>query len=287
MSTISPLLGISKIMDQYSTVIVGFDGVVYDGQNVSYDAVKALAQARLSGKNVILLSNSAYRVQHIIDILKKHNIPLNVFSLVMTAGEMVRYMLKKKSKKFSRFGKKYYRIGNDTDIAIMSGLDYERVTDINDAEFIFVGGAKNPSDTAEANRATLEYATTLNLPMLCVGNDISNHSKGEICNASGAFAEQYAVMGGEVCTYGKPDQTFLKYVLESFPTDKENLLIVGDNIQTDIKMANLYGADSVLITKGVHINFLGEGYIPDVQRASELAANYEVYPKYVLSDLRW
>ena len=287
MSTISPLLGVSKIIDQYSTLVVGFDGVIYNGNNISYDAIKALAQARLSGKEVVLLSNSAYRVQHIINIFKKHNVPLNIFSLIMTAGEMVHYMLKKKSKRFAGFGKKYYRIGNSTDIEVMSGLEYERVTDINNAEFIFVGGAGSPEDTAEANRSALEYATTLSLPMLCVGNDILNHIDGQICNAPGAFAEQYAVMGGAVYTYGKPDQTILQYVLETFPTAPEKLLIIGDNIQTDIKMANLCGADSILISKGVHINFLGEGYIPDVKRAAELAANYEVYPKYILSDLRW
>ena len=42
-----------------------------------------------------------------------------------------------------------------------------------------------------------------------------------------------------------------------------------------------------MVSKGVHVNFLGEGYIPDVAKTREMANNYDAYPDYVISNLRW
>ena len=53
------------------------------------------------------------------------------------------------------------------------------------------------------------------------------------------------------------------------------------------KSANFLNADTVLISKGIHVNFLGEGYIPDVEKTREMSQDYEVYPDYVISGLRW
>ena len=66
-----------------------------------------------------------------------------------------------------------------------------------------------------------------------------------------------------------------------------NVLVIGDNVATDIKGATLLEWDSMLISKGVHVNFLGEGYIPDVAKTRELSNGYDASPSYVISNLRW
>ena len=78
----------------------------------------------------------------------------------------------------------------------------------------------------------------------------------------------------------------MQYALEGLD-QVGNILIVGDNVATDIKSASLLKLDSVLISKGRHVNFLGEGYIPDVAKTRELSNNYDVSPNYVISALRW
>ena len=55
----------------------------------------------------------------------------------------------------------------------------------------------------------------------------------------------------------------------------------------DVTVDELLGVDSALISKGIHINFLGEGYIPDVTKTRELASNFDAIPDYVISNLRW
>lgn len=148
--------------------------------------------------------------------------------------------------------------------------------------------AAKQSDVIEDYLPTLEHAAGMGIPLVCAGNDTSSYKDGEICLAPGAVAEQYAVLGGKIITVGKPDAKIIAYALDGIPdVRKENVLIIGDNIATDIKGANLLGVSSALISKGVHVNFLGEGYIPDVAKTRELATNFDAYPDFVISNLRW
>ena len=93
-------------------------------------------------------------------------------------------------------------------------------------------------------------------------------------------------MGGRIITLGKPDAAMFNYCLSAL-SEAGNVLVIGDNLATDIKGATILGFDSALISKGVHVNYLGEGYIPDVAKTRELAANFDVSPQYVISNLRW
>ena len=151
-----------------------------------------------------------------------------------------------------------------------------------------MGSAADPEATIDQYMQILEYAASMNIPLICAGNDTSSFQSGKICLAAGAVAEQYAALGGRIITVGKPDPKILSYTLEGMDDiSPKNILFIGDNITTDIKGANLVGVDCVLVSKGVHVNFLGEGYIPDVAKTREIANNYDAYPDYVISNLRW
>ena len=104
---------------------------------------------------------------------------------------------------------------------------------------------------------------------------------------SGAVAEQYALLGGRVITMGKPNKQMIDYAKECFSNKFANFIFIGDSFTTDMKSANVLAADMVLISKGIHVNFLGEGYIPDVEKTRNMAQDYEIYPDYVMSGLRW
>ena len=87
---------------------------------------------------------------------------------------------------------------------------------------------------------------------------------------------------------GKPDTKVIDYALDGLDVkDRSKVLLIGDNLATDIKGANLSGLSAALVTKAVHVNFLGEGYIPDVAKTRELATNFDAYPDFIISNLRW
>lgn len=289
MKMIRPIVNISKIIDNYDAVIVGFRGVLTEGDSIKQDAVNALFNIRKAGKRIVLCTNSALRSTQIADFFVSYKVPLKVFDALVSAGEILHYKLKFPNQEFSSLGKNYLQIGNKKHYAIFDNLDFKRVYSFNQASFLFVGEAENENDTIEKYLPILNQAASMGLPLLAVGNDTSTFMNEKIALSAGAIAEQYAVLGGKILTIGKPDPMVMTYCIEALPQDiaKEKILVIGDNIATDIKAANLLNMPSVLISKGVHINFLGEGYISDVAKTRELATSLDAYPDCVISNLRW
>lgn len=286
MKFIKPVVGISKITDNFDSIICGYNGVLSKGDNINAEALNALSKCILSGKEVIILSNSYKRVKDIADMIKETDAQvLQSLKSIITAGEILHYKLKH-PQSLGISGKRYYNLGSKDANNIFDGLDYQEVSDISQADFIFMGAVKNQEDVIENYVSELEYAVSVGMAFLCVGNDTATYKNGEICIGAGAVAEQYALLGGKVITIGKPDTKVLHYATESL-THKDKILIIGDSFTTDIKSSKFVNAETVLISKGIHVNFLGEGYIPDVQKARDMAQDYEVYPDYIMSGLRW
>ena len=286
MKMIKPIVNISRIIENYDTIVLGMSGVISEGAGILPEAKDALQKLKKAGKKIVLLTNSAMRVEDIVKMLQENNLPLNTFANIVSAGEIMHYMFKLRKGNFATIGNSYFNLGSSNDNVIFSGLEYEAVDKLGQADFLFMGSTTHPQDTIDKYLQIMEFAASMNVPLVCVGNDTSGFINGEICIAAGAVAEQYAALGGQIITIGKPESRIFEYTLEGIG-EKEKTLLIGDSITTDIRGANLYGIDSVLISKGVHINYLGEGYIPDVAKTRELANNFDAYPDYVISNLRW
>ena len=62
---IKPIVNVSKIIDAYDTVILGFRGVVADGKAIKPDVINTLVNMKKKGMNIVLLSNTAKRVESV------------------------------------------------------------------------------------------------------------------------------------------------------------------------------------------------------------------------------
>ncbi len=286
MKMIKPIVNLNKIIDGYDTFLLGYDGVLTEGEGILPEAAGAIKGLHDCGKKILLLTNSHLRVAAIAGILQANNIPPSLFSCIMSAGEIMHYQLKVRSGDFSALGNVYYHLGGIENSSVFYGLDYQQTASLESAHFMYMNEVSGTEDTIEQYLPSLEHAASLGLPFVCTGNDTSTFKNGKICLAPGAVAEQYAIMGGRIITLGKPDSTIFNYCLDAVE-GKGNVLVIGDNIATDIKGACLLGLDSVLVSKGIHVNFLGEGYIPDVAKARDLSNSYDASPNYVISKLRW
>lgn len=287
MKIIKPIVGISKIIDNYDTVVCGFNGVLYDGAHVKQDAVDALMKCAENHKKVVIATNSSLRIKEIAEIIsggKRES--LNYLSALVSAGEVLHYCLKN-PQHFGFSGKRYFNLGNPMSESVFDGTNYVKAVRPDAADFAFVGMVNKVGDTMDNYSMALEHCYALGLPLVVAGNDVSTYYDGQISLGSGAIAEQYAVMGGVIYTIGKPAPDFVKYAIEGTAEPDSKVLFIGDGFATDIKSANMLNADAVLVSKGVHVNYLGEGYIPDVEKARNLAMNFDVYPDYVISGLRW
>ena len=286
MKMIKPIVNLSKIADDYDTFVFGYNGVLTDGEHIFPEAASCLKKLSAMGKKIIIVSNTHRRVAEVVKEIVDAGIDIETFQNIVTAGEILHYKLKNPQNEFAALGTAYYHMGSDKDKTVFSGLDFTPVSSLEQAHFIYMSEVSSPNDLVEQYRVQLEQAVNLSLPFVCAGNDTSCFSCGKLCLAPAAIAESYAILGGRIITLGKPDVRIIRYALEGVESVGK-VVVIGDNVATDIKAATLLGFDSVLISKGRHVNFLGEGYIPDVAKTRELSNSYDVSPGCVISAVRW
>lgn len=287
MKMIKPIVNISKITDTFDVVLCGLDGVLYDGETFKREAINALISLKRNGKKIILLSNTSMRLEHLFNLLYENQISPLLFDNIVTMGEVLHYKLQSSSPEYQSLGRVYYNLSDEDTAEAFAGLNYQETENYNQADFLFVAQPTQQIDVA-AMSDVLSHCAGMQIPMLCLGAENSTFIDGEISSSAGAVAEQYAILGGKIILLGKPDKIFIDYALENMPNvDRKRIIMIGDSLPVDIKAADSANISSLLVSKGIHVNYLGEGYIPDVSKAKELAANYNTFPDYVISSLRW
>ena len=88
----------------------------------------------------------------------------------------------------------------------------------------------------------------------------------------------YEKMGGQVVYFGKP---YSEVYNLSINNKNKKTLCIGDNLNTDIKGANLLNYDSLLISNGIHKKEIEENGLRQVSK------NYEAICNYTQTELKW
>ena len=114
--------------------------------------------------------------------------------------------------------------------------------------------------------------------MICTNPDliVDRGDKRELC--AGSVALVFEKMGGEVIYFGKP---FPEVYNQSIDSKGKKVLSIGDNLNTDIKGANLLNYDSLIISNGVHKDEIKKEGIDIVSK------RYEVVVNYIQKELKW
>ena len=122
------------------------------------------------------------------------------------------------------------------------------------------------------------YENQTNKKMICTNPDliVDRGNKRELC--AGSVAMVFEKMGGEVVYFGKPHP---EVYYQSIDNDNKKILAIGDNLNTDIKGANLLNYDSLLISNGIHKEEIKD---KGIQR---VAKEYETIINFIQSDLKW
>ena len=116
--------------------------------------------------------------------------------------------------------------------------------------------------------------------MVCTNPDLVVHRgfKQEYC--AGTLAEIFKEMGGKVIYFGKPYPEIYKFCIQK----NEKILIIGDNIRTDIKGANNMKFDSLFITDGIHKDEFLDLQLQDYDKILD---KYKVRTNYYQERLTW
>ena len=233
--------GISEIQTKYDAFFIDLWGVVHNGVKLNTDAIEVLNNLNKLKKRFVLLSNAPRPAKNVGDFLLKLNMKKNLIKNVFTSGEA-----SLKSLQNEIYGKNFYHIGSKKDECLFKGFEKNK-TKLIDADFILCTGL------IESQENSLEYYKDLlkdkkNIKMICTNPDlvVFRGEKKEYC--AGKVAEIFKELGGEVIYFGKPYPEIYKICMRK----NEKVLVVGDNINTDIKGANNMKFDSLFIINGIH-----------------------------------
>ena len=103
--------------------------------------------------------------------------------------------------------------------------------------------------------------------MICTNPDlvVDRGEEREFC--AGKVAEIFEDQGGKVEYFGKPYPLIYKLAAKQ---KNKNILCIGDNLNTDIKGANIQNFKSLLILSGVHKN----DDLKDICKEKNLSINF-------------
>lgn len=251
-------------MNMNKTCLIDLDGTMYCGDTLIPGAKIFIDWMLAQGHAFLFLTNNATRTRaenaaHMEKLGYRGILPSHFFTSAMASAA---YVAKRSDRR------RAYYIG-------MAGLEealleqgFELVKE--QADFVFVGLDKTAdyrrySDALKQllDGARLIGTNTDRLIATSQGFDIGN---GSIMNMFEYASSQTSPR------IGKPYAPILELALDKLQLAKEDVVVIGDNLETDIRLGFDHGVETVFVTSGVH------------QR--EDIARLGVYPDHVVDDLR-
>jgi HAD superfamily hydrolase (TIGR01459 family) len=283
--------GLGPVLDRYDALILDLWGVVHNGVEPYPGVPECLDALAAAGKKVCLLTNAPRRPAGVERRLKEMGLGPERYQHVMTSGEATFEALQDRDMEWvARLGRRFVFMGPERDHDVYEGLDYTRVEEPENADFIINCGIVDYGMTVEDYAPLLGRCLAAGLPMICANPDIIVvvGDRMEIC--AGTLAAYYADQGGEVLLFGKPYPPVYErcFHLLGIGADRSRVLAVGDGLRTDIAGANAVGIDSALVIGGIHMEEVAAawGGLADPAKLDRLVAEIGPKPTFAIPSLR-
>ena len=264
--------GLRSIAENYDLFYIDLWVVMYNGIKLHEGAIFTLKKIVENNKNFVLLTNAPRPIQPVKEFLEKMGMEKEFRDKVFTSGEAALNYLKK----FYSL-KRFYHIGPPRDFDLFNNFIHNKSKEIDESQYLLCTGLFDDYDQ------DLNYYKNLlekkkKKKMICTNPDliVDKGNKRELC--AGSVAMIFEKMGGEVVYFGKP---YPEVYNQSIDNNNKKILSIGDNLNTDIKGANLLNYDSLLISNGVHKNEIKNNGIEKVSK------QYESIVNFMQSDLKW
>ena len=230
---------------KYRLILCDVWGVVHNGVQLYPYASERLRQWRGQGRCVVLLTNAPRTAQAVEQQLARIGLPRDAYDFVATSGEAGIEAL-------NAVGTPVGFIGTAGDRDVLEGRGVRIAADDDFAELACTGLRENEPDP-DAYRAELERLAERDVHMHCLNPDriVVRGGVPEAC--AGALADIYQMLGGRVTWYGKPFPAIYAHALHrAGDPPKDQVLAVGDGLQTDVLGAARTGIDTVFVTGGIN-----------------------------------
>jgi len=224
------------------TYLIDLDGTMYSGNTNIDGAREFIAYLQEKGFPYIFLTNNATRTktqakEHMLNLGFKNIKEDDFFTSAIATAKYI-------AKNYSE--RKCFMIGES---GLEEALKEENFIFVEDkADFVVVGLDRKANYT--------KYSEALH-HILAGAKFIATNSDRLLAN-NGLF--------------GKPYQTILNILLEDKNLKKEDIILLGDNLETDIKLGYEGNIETIMVCSGVHDE-------NDIERL-------KVYPTKVIKNLR-
>ena len=264
--------GLQSIADNYDLFYIDLWGVIHNGIKLHEKAMLVLKKLKKMNKNFILLTNAPRPNETVKSFLEKMGMEKEIRDHVFTSGEASLNYLKK----FHKL-EKFFHIGPPRDFDLFNDFKDNQSKDLNESKYLLCTGLFDDQDQ-DLNYYKNLLEKHINKKMICTNPDliVDRGDKRELC--AGSVAMVFDKMGGEVVYFGKP---YPEVYNQSIDNKDKKILSIGDNLNTDIKGANLLNYDSLLISNGIHRNEIIDNGIEKVSK------QYETIVNFIQSELKW
>ena len=264
--------GLRSIAENYDIFYIDLWGVVHNGINLYKNAVVALEEIAKAKKQYVLLTNAPRPNKVVKSFLEKMGMCKEIRENVYSSGEAALSYLKK-----NLLDNKFYHLGPARDFDLFLDFKKNKTLEIKESSYFLCTGLFEEQGE-DLNYYKELFKEHINKKMICTNPDliVDRGDKRELC--AGSVALVFEKMGGKVVYFGKP---FPEVYNQSTDNKEKKVLSIGDNLNTDIKGANLLNYDSLLISNGVHKNEIKKEGIDLVSK------KYEVVVNFTQTELKW
>ena len=263
--------GIRSIVDEYDVFFIDIWGVLHNGLNLFQNSVEVLENLEKNKKQYVLLTNAPRPNFTVIEYLKKMGLDEKKAQQVYTSGQAALDQLKTMNPK------SFFHIGPPRDFDLFKTFENQKEEKIDSCDFLLCTGLfdNHESELIFYERLLLDHTKK---KMICTNPDlvVDRGEAREFC--AGTVAKIFEKLGGEVKYFGKPYPEVYEKAFNNLRGKK--VICIGDNLNTDIKGANMQNFDSLLINNGIHKNELSNGI-------KELVKKYNVNLNYTQTELKW
>ena len=265
-------VGFQSIVDNYDLFYIDLWGVIHNGIKLHEKAILTLKKILEIKKEFVLLTNAPRPNETVRIFLEKMGIEKNITKHVFTSGEASLNYLKK-----FYLDDNFFHIGPPRDFDLFSHLKNNQSNDLDNCQYLLCTGLFSGHDK-DLNYYKELFEKHTDKKMICTNPDliVDRGNIRELC--AGSVAMVFEKMGGQVVYFGKP---YPEVYNQSTNNINKKILSIGDNLNTDIKGANLLNYESLLISNGVHKNEIKDKGI------ELLSKQYDSVVNYIQSDLKW
>lgn len=229
-------------MKKYQSYCFDLDGTVYHGKEVIPEAKAAIKRLREKGLKPFYVTNNAKMTQQqIYDKLSGMGIELELDHIMTSAIATAKYIANHYPQKT------VYMLGED---GLREALLAEGIKIVDNHADIVVQGIDFHITYEKMEEAC--YQLQHEAIFIATNSDIKVPRERGFAPGNGSLVNLISgVTNKKPLFIGKPEQHLLQIIQQNFNLEKEEMIMIGDNYDTDILAGVNFGIDTLHVNTGV------------------------------------